>query len=70
MEQDRTVTVIDEIPFNKVEWGQTKELVGRFCKARSERVLVKITEYLPHFRRGCRNLNQSVFHDSQHLRVL
>ena len=30
-------------------WGQTKELVGRFCRAQSDHVLVKITEYLPHF---------------------
>jgi len=49
MDQDRTVQVIDEISFKKVEWGLTKELVGRYCKAKSERLLVKITEYLPHF---------------------
>lgn len=49
MDQDRTVQIIDNIPFNKVDWGQTKELVGRYCVAKSENLLVKITEYLPHF---------------------
>ena len=49
MNGDRTVVDIEKIPFNQVDWGQTKELVGRFCQAQSERMLVKITEYLPHF---------------------
>lgn len=41
-----------EIPFENVEWGITKVLVGRTApegRGRSEKVLVKITEYLPGF---------------------
>jgi len=49
MERDRTVQNTEEIPFTSVAWGQTKELVGRFCVAQSENILVKISEYLPHF---------------------
>lgn len=49
MSRDRTVQICEEIPFTKVEWGRTKELVGRFCIAQSDNLLVKITEYLPHF---------------------
>lgn len=45
--KDKVVFPIDSIPFTQVDWGQTKELVGRFCKANSENVLVKVTEYLP-----------------------
>lgn len=36
-----------EIPYVDVEWGKTKELVGKFCAAHSENFLMKITEYLP-----------------------
>ena len=41
--------VFDEktILFVNVEWGRTKELVGKFCKAKSDNFLMKITEYLP-----------------------
>ena len=49
MEKDRTVQNTEEIAFTKVTWGKTKELVGRFCVAQSDNVLLKITEYLPHF---------------------
>ena len=49
MKRDRTVQNIEEIPFTSVDWGQTKELVGRFCVAQSDNILVKISEYLPHF---------------------
>lgn len=49
MARDRTVINTQNVDFTKVEWGQTKELVGRFCQAQSDNVLVKITEYLPHF---------------------
>lgn len=49
MEKDRTVQNTEDIAFTKVTWGQTKELVGRFCVAQSDNVLLKITEYLPHF---------------------
>lgn len=49
MKRDRTVKNTEDLAFNKVEWGRTKELVGRFCEAQSDNVLVKITEYLPHF---------------------
>lgn len=45
--RDKVVFDADVIPFTKVEWGQTKELVGKFCEARSDKVLIKITEYLP-----------------------
>lgn len=44
---DKTVIDPESIPFTAVSWGQTKELVGSFCKAHSDNVLVKITEYLP-----------------------
>jgi len=39
-----------KIPFYPVDWGRTKELVSRTPPegaAKSERVMVKITEYLP-----------------------
>ena len=49
MKRDRTVQNAEALPFTQVEWGQTKELVGRYCTAQSDNVLVKITEYLPHF---------------------
>ena len=45
--RDKVVLDSDAIPFTKVVWGQTKELVGKFCEAQSDNVLVKITEYLP-----------------------
>ncbi|GEM_PF-559645 len=44
---DKVVFNEDSIPSVSVDWGRTKELVGKFCKARSEHILVKITEYLP-----------------------
>ena len=44
---DKTVVNPESVPFVKVSWGQTKELVGKFCKAYSENILIKITEYLP-----------------------
>lgn len=49
MSKDRTVQIIDDVPFTNVEWGRTKELVGRYCEAQSDNLLIKITEYLPHF---------------------
>lgn len=49
MERKRIVVKAEELSFTKVEWGQTKELVGRFCEAQSDNILFKITEYLPHF---------------------
>ncbi len=47
MEKEKTVFHESEIPFVNVEWGRTKELVGKFSKAHSEHFLMKITEYLP-----------------------
>ena len=44
---DKVVFNTNDIPFTRVTWGQTKELVGRFCEAQSDQVLIKITEYLP-----------------------
>lgn len=45
--RDKVVFDTNNIPFTAVDWGQTKELVGKFCEARSDNVLIKITEYLP-----------------------
>lgn len=44
---DKSVFHESEIPFVNVDWGRSKELVGKFCKANSESFLMKITEYLP-----------------------
>ncbi len=45
--RDKVVFNADDIPFVSVAWGKTKELVGKFCEAQSDNVLIKITEYLP-----------------------
>lgn len=47
MARDKVVLDTSAIPFTQVVWGQTKELVGKFCEAQSDNVLIKITEYLP-----------------------
>jgi quercetin dioxygenase-like cupin family protein len=44
---DKVVLHEGSIPFVDVAWGKTKELVGKYCAARSEHVLIKITEYAP-----------------------
>jgi mannose-6-phosphate isomerase-like protein (cupin superfamily) len=50
-ENQKDKVVLDEknIPFVNVNWGRTKELVGRYCAAHSEHILMKITEYSPGF---------------------
>lgn len=45
--RDKVVLNSAAVPFTKVAWGRTKELVGKFCEAQSDNVLIKITEYLP-----------------------
>ena len=44
----RKVVLIDEIPFQKVDWGLTKNLVGPESVG-SKNIKVNITEYLPGF---------------------
>ena len=44
---DKIVFHEGSIPFVGVDWGRTKELVGKFCNACSENFLLKITEYFP-----------------------
>ena len=45
--RDKVVLHEEIIPFVDVAWGKTKELVGKYCTAYSENVLIKITEYAP-----------------------
>ena len=49
MNKDKTVVHEPGIPFVEVEWGRTKVLVGVQSEAQSERLVMKITEYLPGF---------------------
>lgn len=42
----RKIVLIDEIEFQKVDWGLTKNLIGP-ASAGSEKIKVNITEYLP-----------------------
>lgn len=42
----RKIVLIDEIEFQKVDWGLTKNLIGPKSVG-SERIKVNITEYLP-----------------------
>ncbi|MCL6610220.1 MAG: cupin domain-containing protein [Peptococcaceae bacterium] len=45
--KDKAVLNESDIPFFSVDWGRTKVLVGKGSPAASDRVMVKITEYLP-----------------------
>lgn len=47
--KDKAVLNESDIAFFRVDWGRTKVLVGKGSLAPSERVMVKITEYLPGF---------------------
>ena len=44
----RKVVLIDEVPFQKVDWGLTKHLISPES-AGSKKIKVSITEYLPGF---------------------
>lgn len=45
--KDITVFKESEVDYKKVDWGITKVLIGRDGKGFSDKVMVKITQYLP-----------------------
>jgi len=47
--KDKIILKESEIPFYSVAWGKTKGLVAKESKAFSDKVQVRITEYMPGF---------------------